>query len=202
MREKIVIASGNAGKVREIRAALAPLGAELPSLADLGAAQTAEPHPTFFENALAKARAASFAAKSAAVADDSGLVVPALDGAPGVHSARFSGENADDSANNEKLLALLAESSARGAFYYAAIVFVAAPEDPAPVFAEGFWRGEILRAPRGAGGFGYDPLFFDPAAGKTGAQMSVAEKNEVSHRGQSLRELTRLLALRDIAPRP
>lgn len=192
----VVIASGNAGKVREIREALAPLWTRLPSLADLQIAQAEEPHRTFWENALAKARAASAAAKCAAVADDSGLVVPSLGGAPGVHSARYAGAESDDLANNEKLLAAMRGIENRGAFYYAAIVFLESPDDPAPVFAEGFWRGEILSEMRGGGGFGYDPLFYDPRAGKTGAQMTVAEKNRASHRGKSLRALMRTLARR------
>lgn len=196
VRKSIVIASGNCGKVREIRAALRPLDAATPSLADLSVRQVAEPHATFMENALAKARAAAAAAKSAAVADDSGLVVPSLGGQPGVHSSRYAGDNATDSDNNCKLLAAMRKIRRRQAFYYAAMVFVASAEDPAPVFAEGYWRGEILTEPRGAGGFGYDPLFFDAVAGKTGAQMSVDEKNAVSHRGQSLRHLMRLLAQR------
>ena len=197
MRQKIVIGSGNNGKIREIRAALAPLGAELPSLADFNnAAQTAEPHSSFIENALAKARAAAALSGCAAVSDDSGLVVPALGGAPGVRSARYSGENAADSENNQKLLSALAEVKDRRAFYYAAVIFVESPEDPAPIFAEGFWRGEILRESRGENGFGYDPVFYDPAAQKTGAEMSAEEKNAASHRGQSMRELIRLLKKR------
>lgn len=196
MRE-VVIASGNAGKVREIRAALAPLWTRLPSLSDLGIAQAAEPHRTFWENALAKARAASAAAKCAAVSDDSGLVVPSLGGAPGVHSARYAGADADDAANNKKLLAAMRGLEDRRAFYYAAIVFLESPDDPAPVFAEGFWRGEILNETRGENGFGYDPLFYDSHAGKTGAQMSAAEKNQASHRGKSLRALMQVLAQRE-----
>ena len=189
----IVIASGNAGKIREIREALSPLGARLPSLSDLGIAQTAEPHPTFMENALAKARAASAAASLPAIADDSGIAVAALNGAPGVLSARYA--DGGDNANNQKLLAAMQNAEDRRAFYYAAMVFVRSPDDPAPLFAEGRWRGEILRELRGEGGFGYDPLFYDPRMKKTGAQMSPAEKNKVSHRGSSLRRLTRLLLL-------
>ena len=196
MGENIVIASGNSGKVREIRAALRPLAVATPSLADLSLGQAAEPHATFMENALAKARAAAAAAKTAAVADDSGLVVPALGGCPGVHSSRYAGAGATDAENNHKLLAAMREIRQRQAFYYAAMIFVAAAEDPAPIFAEGYWCGEILAKPRGRGGFGYDPIFFDPVAGKTGAQMSLTEKNAVSHRGRSLRELMRLLAQR------
>ncbi len=196
MKKTIVIASGNAGKVREIRAALQPLEAELPSLHDLQIVQAAEPHATFIENALAKARAASAATSSAAIADDSGIVVAALNGAPGVHSARYGGEDASDEDNNRKLLAALQHTDNRQAFYYAAMVFVEHPTDPAPIFAEGYWRGEILRELRGVGGFGYDPLFFDVSCQKTGAEMSVEEKNAVSHRGKSLRELMRLFACR------
>ena len=195
-REKtIVIASGNAGKIREIREALSPLGARLPSLSDLGIAQTAEPHPTFMENALAKARAAAAAASLPAIADDSGIAVAALNGAPGVLSARYS--DGGDNANNQKLLAAMQNAEDRRAFYYAAMVFVRSPDDPAPLFAEGRWHGEILRELRGEGGFGYDPLFYDPRMKKTGAQMSPAEKNKVSHRGSSLRRLTRLLLLQN-----
>lgn len=196
MPERVVIASGNAGKVREIRATLAPLGMQLPCLTELGIEQAEEPHLSFFENALAKARSASGATRSAAVADDSGLVVPALGGAPGVRSARYAGEHADDAANNAKLLAQMKDVSDRRAFYYAAMVFLRSADDPAPVFAEGFWQGEILHDARGENGFGYDPLFYDPAANKTGAQMSVDEKNAVSHRGKSLRALMQMLKQR------
>ena len=190
--QKIVIASGNAGKVREIRAVLSPL-VELPSLADLHMTQTAEPYCTFFENALAKARAASAATNCAAIADDSGLVVPILNGAPGVYSARYAGAAATDAANNMKLLAAMAGITRRAAFYYAAMVFVAAPDSPTPIFAEGYWAGEILSECRGDGGFGYDPIFYDSTIGKTGAEMSAEDKNRVSHRGKSLRRLRQLL---------
>lgn len=192
----IVIASGNGGKVREIRAALASLHIRLPSLADLQLAQAAEPHRTFFENALAKARSAAKAAKLPAIADDSGLVVPALDGKPGVHSARYAGDAATDLQNNKKLLAAMTDIKDRSAFYYAAMVFVESENDPAPLFAEGFWRGTILRELRGANGFGYDPLFYDARMQKTGAQMSAAEKNKVSHRGESLRALLQIMSER------
>ena len=196
MSKKIVIASGNAGKIREIRAALSPLAVELPSLADLNINQIAEPSATFFENALAKARAASSTAQCAAIADDSGLVTPALGGAPGVYSARYAGESASDEDNNQKLLAAMKDIKDRRAFYYAAMVYIVSWQDPAPIFAEGFWRGEIIKEKRGDNGFGYDPIFYDATIGKTGAQMTVDEKNTVSHRGKSLRELMRLLTLR------
>lgn len=196
MENAVVIASGNAGKVREIRAALSQMFARLPSLENLHIGQAEEPHKTFLENALAKARAASFAADLPAVADDSGLVVASLGGAPGVHSARYAGNGANDAQNNAKLLAAMRDAADRRAFYYAAMVFVESADDPAPIFAEGFWRGEILREMRGKNGFGYDPLFYDSQMQKTGAQMSVAEKNAVSHRGNSLRALCKTLSTR------
>ncbi|MDM5147510.1 RdgB/HAM1 family non-canonical purine NTP pyrophosphatase [Candidatus Persebacteraceae bacterium Df01] len=192
----IVIASGNTGKVREIRAALQPLAARLPCLADLGLNGAEEPYGTFFENALAKARAAAAVSGETAVADDSGLVVKALNGAPGVHSARYGGDKTDDATNNNKLLQEMVGKKDRTAFYYAAMVLVQTANDPAPMFAEGFWCGEIINESRGDGGFGYDPLFYDPRVGKTGAQMTLEEKEAVSHRGQSLRELMRLIKTR------
>ena len=192
----IVIASANAGKIREIRAALAPLGIDLPSLPDLALTQTDEPHNTFLENALAKARHAAAASGQAALADDSGLVTEALNGAPGTHSARYAGAAANDERNNQKLLDAMKDATNRRAFYYAAMILVRGANDPAPAFAEGFWRGEITTAPRGSGGFGYDPIFYDPQMGKTGAEMTLSEKATVSHRGQSLRELLRIIKQR------
>ena len=201
----IVIATGNVGKLREIRAALDKSGLHLPSLAQLNIKGAEEPYQTFMENALAKARYAAAKTKLPALADDSGLVVGALGGKPGVMSARYAGINASDAANNNKLLRHIKKAEKqnggkinRGAFYYAAMVFVLAAEDPAPVFAEGFWRGEVLDELRGDGGFGYDPLFYDAAAAKTGAQMSPAEKNRRSHRGKSLRAIVRQLTARGI----
>lgn len=197
----IVLASGNAGKLREIRAALTAVQAadlHLPCAAELGAPAADEPHGTFLENALAKARTVAAYTGLAALSDDSGLVVPALSGAPGVHSARYADHDANDDTNNKKLLGAMRDVADRRAFYYAAMVYAAAADDPAPVFAEGFWRGEIITEPRGNGGFGYDPLFFDPTVGKTGAQMTAEEKNRVSHRGLALRRLLRLLKRRKI----
>lgn len=197
----IVLASGNAGKLREIRAALTAAQAadlHLPCAAELGASAADELHGTFFENALAKARVVAAYTGLAALSDDSGLVVSALCGKPGVHSARYAGANANDDTNNKKLLDAMCDVADRRAFYYAAMVYVAAADDPVPVFAEGFWRGEIITEPRGNGGFGYDPLFFDPTVGKTGAQMTAEEKNRVSHRGLALRRLLRLLKRRKI----
>ena len=189
----IIIASGNEGKIREIRAALLPLGMVLSSLSELNMTQAPEPHPSFFENALAKARAATLASGLPALADDSGIVVPALKNSPGVLSARYAGENATDEDNNQKLLSEMEHIEDRRAFYYAAMVFVESPDDPAPIFAEGMWHGEIAKAPSGNGGFGYDPIFYVPDAGKTGAEMSLDEKNACSHRGQSLRRLYALM---------
>ena len=190
---RIIIASGNAGKIREIRQALADLPAALIPQNDLGIAPADEPHESFIENAIAKARAASRAGGLPALADDSGLCVAALGGAPGVRSARFAGENADDDSNNRLLIESLKGISDRRACYFAAMVFLRFADDPMPLIAQGLWRGVIIDTPRGSGGFGYDPYFIDESLGKTGAEMSAAEKNKVSHRGQSLRELAKKL---------
>ena len=191
---KIVLASGNAGKLREIAAALEGSGAQLIAQSEFGIRPAAEPHPTFLENALAKARHAARETGLPALADDSGIALPKLGGVPGVRSARFAGENASDRDNNNKLLAALRNFPApqdRRAFYCAVTVLVLNPQDPIPLIAEGFWRGRIIGAPRGENGFGYDPIFLDESCGKTGGEMSAAEKNRVSHRGQALRELAR-----------
>ena len=187
--QKLIIASGNEGKIREIRAVLSPLGMALSSLSELNMTQAPEPYSSFFENALAKARAATATTGLPALADDSGIVVPALNNSPGVLSARYAGENATDEDNNQKLLSEMKNVKDRRAFYYAAMVLVESSNDPAPIFAEGMWHGEIAQTPSGNGGFGYDPIFFDSDAGKTGAEMSMNEKNSRSHRGQSLRSL-------------
>ncbi|OGA72333.1 MAG: non-canonical purine NTP pyrophosphatase, RdgB/HAM1 family [Betaproteobacteria bacterium RIFCSPLOWO2_12_FULL_65_14] len=192
---KLVLASGNPGKLREIGALLAPLGIELLPQADLGIAEAEEPHHSFLENALAKARHASRASGLPALADDSGLCVPALGGEPGVHSAYFAGRagarQERDARNNEKLLSLVKE--ARSAYYACVMVLVRHADDPLPLVAEGLWRGEIARAPRGANGFGYDPLFSLPALGKTAAELDPAEKNRISHRAKALNRLLELL---------
>ena len=168
---------------------------------DLGISEVEEPHPTFLENALAKARHASRAASLPALADDSGLCVDALGGEPGVHSAYYAGRAGDretrDARNNQKLLAEV--KGRRSAYYACLMVFVRHPEDPRPLVAEGIWRGEIARQPRGANGFGYDPLFFIPALGKTAAELEPAHKNRISHRGIAARKL---LALLDESGRP
>jgi XTP/dITP diphosphohydrolase len=192
---RLVLASGNPGKLREIGALLVPLGIELVAQADLGIGEAEEPHDSFLENALAKARHASRASGLPALADDSGLCVPALGGAPGVHSAYFAGRegerNERDARNNEKLLSLVKE--ARSAYYACVMVLVRHADDPLPLVAEGLWRGEIARAPRGANGFGYDPLFSLPALGKTAAELDPAEKNRISHRAKALARLLELL---------
>jgi len=192
---RLVLASGNPGKLREIGALLAPFHFEVISQAELGIEEPEEPHETFLENALAKARHASRAAGLPALADDSGLSVDALGGAPGVHSAYYAGREGNreerDRRNNEKLLANL--SDRRSAHYVCVMVLVKNAADRNPLVAEGLWHGEIARAPRGSNGFGYDPLFVVPALGVTAAEMDAAEKNRVSHRSQALAHLLAML---------
>ncbi|MFT3961832.1 RdgB/HAM1 family non-canonical purine NTP pyrophosphatase [Propionivibrio sp.] len=183
---KLVVASNNPGKLREFGALLAPLGWETIPQQELGVSECEEPHGTFVENALAKARHAAAATGLAALADDSGLCVHALGGAPGVYSARYAGEPKSDERNNQKLVADLAGQADRRAHYVCVLVFVRHAGDPQPVIAEGEWHGEIVNVPRGAGGFGYDPYFFLPDAGMTVAELDAAEKNRRSHRGQAL----------------
>jgi len=160
---------------------------------ELGVAEAEEPHATFVENALAKARHASSQARLPALADDSGICVAALGGEPGVHSARFAGEPRSDARNNEKLVALLADQSDRRAHYYCVIVLVRHADDPEPLIAEGRWHGEVVATPRGAGGFGYDAHFLLPDLGRTAAELSPEEKHAASHRGKALRRLIALL---------
>jgi len=192
---KLVLASNNPGKLREMRVLLAPLGHEVIAQATLGIDEADEPHETFLENALAKARHASRASGLPALADDSGLCVDALGGAPGVHSAHFAGREGTraerDIRNNEKLLASLGER--RAAHYRCIMALVRHAEDPEPVVAEGSWHGEIARVPRGANGFGYDPLFLLPELGLTAAELSDEEKNRRSHRGRAAARLVELL---------
>ena len=191
-----VLATGNAGKVAELSTLLAEAGLDLQvsSQAALGVSAPAETGATFVENALTKARHAARATGLPAIADDSGLVVDALGGAPGVRSARFAGEQADDGANIAKLLDLLAEPSlARTAHFYCVLVALEHPDHAAPLIASGSWHGEIASAPRGTNGFGYDPVFFDPALRRTAAELDAQQKNRVSHRGKALRGLVELL---------
>ncbi len=184
-----MLASSNPGKLREFEALLAPLGMEIVPQASLGVSDAEEPHGTFVENALAKARHASRRTELPALADDSGICVKALAGEPGVHSARFAGEPRSDARNNEKLIALLADKDSRRAHYYCVIVLMRHAEDPEPIIAEGSWAGEIVAEPRGANGFGYDPYFFLRDLGKTAAELDPGEKNLISHRGKALRRL-------------
>jgi XTP/dITP diphosphohydrolase len=190
---KLVIATGNAGKLREIRSLLAPLQIEVIPQSDFGVPEAAEPHCTFIENALAKARHASHLTGLPALADDSGICVDALDGAPGVISAHYAGEPRSDQRNNERLLAALQTEQNRKAHYHCVMVLVRRADDPEPLIAEGSWHGEILTAPRGTGGFGYDPLFLDMQFGKTGAELDPETKNRVSHRGLALAALLQKL---------
>ena len=184
-----MLASSNPGKLREFEALLAPLGMEVVAQASLGVSDADEPHGTFVENALAKARHASRRTRFPALADDSGICVEALGREPGVHSARFAGEPRSDARNNEKLVKLLAGKDSRRAHYYCVVVFLRHAEDPEPVIAEGIWAGEIVAEPRGANGFGYDPHFFLRDFGKTAAELDPEQKNLVSHRGKALRRL-------------
>ncbi len=196
---RLVLASNNPGKLREIGALLAPLAIEVTAQAELGIQEADEPHGTFLENALAKARHASLASGLPALADDSGLCVAALGGEPGVHSAYYAGSEGSraerDARNNAKLAAALAGVADRRAHYYCVMVLVRRADDPQPIFAEGVWRGEIALAQRGGGGFGYDPLFCLPARGRTSAELEAEDKNRISHRGQALARL--LVRLRD-----
>ena len=187
--KKLIIASNNQGKLREIQSLLAPLNLEVLPQSAFNVSEAAEPHCTFIENALAKARHASLHTNLPALADDSGLCVTALQGAPGVHSAYYGGEPRSDASNNAHLLEMLKSERNRAAYYYCALVLVRAHDDPQPIIAEGVWTGEILSAPRGTGGFGYDPLFLDVNLGKTGAELEAASKNKISHRGQALQQL-------------
>ncbi len=199
MIERLVLASGNAGKLREFRELLAPLSIEVIAQGELGIGEADEPHVTFVENALAKARHASAYSGLPALADDSGVCVHALGGAPGVTSARYAGEPRSDARNNAKLVAALQGIADRGAHYTCVLVLVRHAEDPEPIIAEGRWHGRIVDVPRGAGGFGYDPYFEVDGTGVTGAQMPPERKNEVSHRGRALRAL--LAQLREVQER-
>ena len=198
--EKIVIASNNPGKLRELSALLKPLGIEAIAQGDLGVAEAAEPHETFLENALAKARHASRMTGLPAMADDSGLCVTALGGEPGVHSAHFAGREGAreerDARNNAKLVAALAGAQDRSAFYYCVLVLVESPHDPTPVVVDGTWHGRIALAPRGSGGFGYDPWFQTEQRGLTAAELDPQDKNRLSHRGKALALLAARLAAR------
>lgn len=189
MIPRLVLASNNAGKLREFRRLLEPLGLDVVPQAELGIAEADEPHVTFIENALAKARHASTHSGLPALADDSGICVDALGGAPGVHSARYAGEPKSDARNNAALVSALQGVADRRAHYYCVLVLVRHSRDPRPIVAEGIWDGTVVDAPRGSGGFGYDPHFEDRDSRLTGAELPLARKNALSHRGQALRAL-------------
>lgn len=186
---KIVLASSNRGKLTELRALLDPLGIEVESQAALGIGAAPEIRDTFVENALDKARHAARASGLPALADDSGLVVPMLGGAPGIRSARYAGDDADDDANNAKLISALGSAERPAAHFYCALVLLRHAEDPAPLVATARWHGVILAEPRGASGFGYDPHFYIDSLGCTAAELPAGEKNRASHRGQAMAAL-------------
>ena len=189
MTQRLILASNNAGKLKEFAQLLAPIGFELHPQGEFNVPEAEEPFATFVENALTKARHAARLTGLPALADDSGVCVNALGGAPGVLSARFAGEPKSDARNNEKLVRELAAHADKSAYYYCVLVYVRHADDPQPVIADGAWHGEIVDQPRGAGGFGYDPHFLLPALGKTAAELDAQAKNAVSHRGQALRAL-------------
>ncbi|MDB5960764.1 MAG: rdgB [Massilia sp.] len=189
MTQRLVLASNNAGKLREFGQILGALGFELHAQDEFGVPEAEEPFATFVENALTKARHAARLTGLPALADDSGVCVDALGGAPGVWSARYAGEPKSDAANSARLIADLAAHADKSAYYYCVLVYVRHADDPQPVIADGVWAGEIIEAARGEHGFGYDPHFWLPALGKTAAELSPLEKNTHSHRGQALRAL-------------
>jgi XTP/dITP diphosphohydrolase len=189
MTQRLIRASTNAGKLKEFAQLLGPIGFELHPQGEFDVPEAEEPFGTFVENALQKARHAARLTGLPALADDSGVCVNALGGAPGVVSARFAGEPKSDARNNAKLIADLAAHADKSAYYYCVLVYVRHADDPQPVIADGSWHGEIIATPRGAGGFGYDPHFLLPALGRTAAELAASEKNAVSHRSQALRAL-------------
>jgi XTP/dITP diphosphohydrolase len=190
---RLVLASNNAKKLAELRALLGSLPLQIVAQGELGISEAEEPHHTFIENALAKARHASRLTGLPALADDSGVCVNALGGAPGVLSARYAGEPKSDERNNQKLIADLAPHADKSAYYYCVLVYVRHADDPQPVIADGRWNGVMLDAPKGTGGFGYDPYFLLPELGLTAAELPAADKNRLSHRGQALRQLVEKL---------
>ncbi|NRR33632.1 RdgB/HAM1 family non-canonical purine NTP pyrophosphatase [Oxalobacteraceae bacterium] len=193
MTQRLVLASNNAGKLKEFNELLATVGFSVHAQGEFDVPEVDEPHHTFVENALEKARHASRLTGLPALADDSGVCVNAFGGAPGVYSARFAGEPKSDARNNEKMITDLAAHADKSAYYYCVLVFVRHADDPQPVIADGRWNGEMIATPRGAGGFGYDPHFYIPALGKCAAELTPDEKNRLSHRGQALRALVEKL---------
>ncbi len=193
--KRVVLASGNRGKLAEINRIFAAFRLSGVAQGDLGVSSIAETGTTFVDNALLKARHAAAVTGLPAIADDSGLAVDALDGRPGVYSARYAGEPGDDQKNIDKLLDALRDvpDAARGAQFHCAVVYVDTADDPEPLVVDAIWRGVILRERRGAGGFGYDPVFLDEQSGCTAAELAPAAKDLVSHRGQAMRALSALL---------
>ena len=193
--QKIILSTNNHKKIVEIKSLLSDLPIQTVAQSELNIGEAEEPYGTFLENALNKARYASKAANLPAIADDSGLCVDVLNGRPGILSARFSGEGANDKKNNDKLLSLLKNKKNRKAHYYCSIVFIKSFDDPQPIFLEGVWQGEILISPRGKGGFGYDPIFLDFKTDLSAAELSAELKNKISHRGQALQKLKHKLRI-------
>ncbi|WP_192035728.1 RdgB/HAM1 family non-canonical purine NTP pyrophosphatase [Halomonas sp. YLGW01] len=195
--QQMVLASGNRGKLQEFDQLLAPLGYAVRPQAEYQVAEVEETGLTFVENALLKAREASRVSGLPALADDSGLAVDALQGAPGIYSARFAGEPKSDAANNQKLLEALVDVPAgqRTARYWCVLVYLRHAEDPVPVIVQRSWEGEILTSPRGDGGFGYDPLFWVPTLNRSAAELQANEKNRLSHRGQAMQALLEKLSV-------
>jgi XTP/dITP diphosphohydrolase len=195
---RIVLATNNAGKLREFRELLSPLGFEVEPLAQFTQVNAEETGLSFIENAILKARHAARAANLPAIADDSGIEVDALRGEPGIYSARYAGEGASDQANLEKLLRAVQDVplQQRTARYQCALAFMRWSTDPSPLICQASWEGRVIATPRGAGGFGYDPIFELPELGKTAAELTPDEKNRVSHRGKALRELVAQLRAR------
>lgn len=193
MTQRLILASNNQGKLKEFNELLSTVGFDVRAQGEFDVPEADEPFHTFVENALQKARHASRLTGLPALADDSGVCVNALGGAPGVYSARFAGEPKSDARNNEKMIAELAKHQDRSAYYYCVLVFVRHPDDPQPIIADGRWNGVMIDTPRGDGGFGYDPYFYIPSLGKCAAELSADEKNALSHRGQALRALVEKL---------
>ncbi|OPX54307.1 XTP/dITP diphosphohydrolase [Oceanospirillum multiglobuliferum] len=200
MTQKLVLASGNKGKLREFGEVLLPLGFEVVAQSEFNVPEVDETGLTFVENALLKAREASRVSGLPALADDSGIEVDALNGAPGIYSARFSGAGATDQRNNEKLLAELAglDKSQRTARYWCVLVYLRHADDPTPIIAQGSWEGSILEQPQGEGGFGYDPLFWIEELNCTAAQLTPEQKNQRSHRGKATLDLVAQLKKRTL----
>jgi XTP/dITP diphosphohydrolase len=193
MTKRLILASNNKGKLKEFNELLSTVGFSVHAQGEYDVPEADEPFHTFVENALQKARHAARITGLPALADDSGVCVNALGGAPGVYSARFAGEPKSDARNNEKMIAELAKHEDKSAYYYCVLVFVRHADDPQPIIADGRWNGVMVDTPRGQGGFGYDPYFFIPSLGKCAAELAPEEKNALSHRGQALRALVEKL---------